>query len=140
MTPTEIELVKSSWLKVFPIAEQVAKLFYGRLFEIAPEVKPLFKSDMKEQGKKLMQMLNTAVGNLDNLGVIVPAVKDLGVRHAEYGVTDEHYDAVGEALLWTLGQGLGAEFTEEVEAAWTETYFTLADVMKTAAAEVTAAA
>jgi hemoglobin-like flavoprotein len=139
MTPIEIELVKSSWLKVFPIAEKVAELFYGRLFEIAPEVKPLFKSDMKEQGRKLMQMLNTAVGSLDNLGVILPAVKDLGARHADYGVTDEHYDAVGEALLWTLEQGLGAEFTEEVEAAWKETYFTLADVMKAAAEEAAAA-
>lgn len=138
MTPEQIELVQSTWNKVAPSAEQVAKMFYARLFEVAPEVKPLFTSDMEEQGKKLMQMLNVAVTSLTKLDSIVPAVQELGVRHNDYQVEPQHYDSVGEALLWTLDQGLGDEFTPEVKEAWTETYTTLATVMKAAAAKAAA--
>lgn len=134
MTPEQIEYVQSTWAKVAPSAEQVAPMFYNRLFEVAPEVKPLFTSDMQEQGKKLMQMLNVAVTSLNKLDTILPAVQALGVRHIEYQVQPEHYDAVGEALLWTLNEGLGEEFTPEVKQAWTATYVTLATVMKDAAA------
>ena len=129
MTPEKIELVQTTWAKVAPNAAQVAVLFYDRLFEIAPEVKPLFKSDMQEQGKKLMQMLATAVNGLKDLEAIVPAVQSLGARHEAYGVKAEHYDSVAAALLYTLGKGLGDDFTPEVEAAWTETYGILAGVM-----------
>ena len=135
MTPQQIELVKSSWAKVLPISEQAAELFYGRLFELDPALKSLFKGDMKEQGRKLMAILNTAVNSLDKLGEIVPAVQDMGRRHVEYGVKDEHYDTVGEALIWTLGQGLGEAFTEDVKSAWLDTYTIVATTMKDAAAE-----
>lgn len=139
MTPEQIEMVQSTWAKVAPSADQVANLFYTRLFEIAPEVKPLFTSDMEEQGKKLTHMLNVAVTSLTKLETIVPAVQELGVRHNDYKVEPAHYDSVGEALLWTLNEGLGEDFTPEVKAAWTETYVTLASVMKDAAAAATAA-
>jgi len=129
MTPEQVTLVKDSWKQVAPISEQAAELFYGRLFELDPELKPLFKGDMKEQGRKLMTMINTAVTSLDRLDSIVPAVQDLGRRHVDYGVKDEHYDTGGAALLWTLGQGLGDGFTDEVEGAWTTTYGTLSSVM-----------
>ena len=138
MTPEQKALVKESWSKVLPIKETAAELFYGRLFEIAPEVKPYFKGDMKEQGAKLMKMLNTAVNGLDNIDAMVPALQDLGKRHVDYGVKDEDYDKVGEAFLWTLDQGLGDAFTSEVKEAWVVTYTTVADVMKAAAAEVSA--
>lgn len=139
MTPEQIELVKSSWAQVVPIADTAAKLFYGRLFELDPSLQPLFKGDMTEQGRKLMRMVGTAVNGLDRLEQIVPAVKDLGVRHVAYGVHDEHYDTVGSALLWTLDQGLGEAYTEEVETAWATVYGLLADTMKGAAAESAAA-
>ena len=135
MTPEQIELVKSSWGKVEPIAEQAAELFYGKLFELNSELKSLFKSDMKEQGHKLMVMLNTAVNSLDKLEVIVPAVQEMGRRHVAYGVKDEDYDTVGEALLWTLEQGLGEGFTADVKEAWVDTYTLVATTMKTAAAQ-----
>ena len=135
MTPEKIELVKSSWAKVAPISEQAAELFYGKLFELNPEFKSLFKSDMKEQGRKLMAMLNTAVNSLDKLETIVPAVQDMGRRHVTYGVKEEDYDTVGEALLWTLEQGLGEGFSAEVKQAWTDTYTLVATTMKSAAAE-----
>lgn len=134
MTPQQIELVQSTWAKVAPAAAEVAPMFYSRLFEIAPEVKPLFTSDMKEQGQKLMQMIGIAVNGLTRLDEIVPAVQELGRRHLDYKVEQQHYDSVGVALLWTLEQGLGDDFTPEVAEAWAQTYTTLATVMKDAAA------
>ncbi len=135
ITEQQIALVQESWEKVVPIQETAAELFYGQLFEIAPEVKPLFKGDMKSQGRKLMTMLNTAVKSLNDLDAIVPAVQDMGKRHVGYGVKDEHYDVVAEALLWTLGKGLGDDFTDEVKDAWVAVYTLVATVMKDAAAE-----
>lgn len=134
MNPEKIELVKTTWSKVAPNADQVAVLFYSRLFEIAPEVKPLFKGDMIEQGKKLMQMLALAVNGLPKLDTIVGAVQEMGVRHTGYGVEPQHYDMVGAALLWTLEQGLGEDYTPEVAEAWTEAYGVLSTTMKDAAA------
>ncbi|WP_428677642.1 globin family protein [Reyranella sp.] len=132
MTPHQIELVQTSFKKVVPIAGAAADLFYGRLFEIAPEVRPMFPADMKEQKVKLMSMLGTAVTNLHKLDEILPAVKALGERHKGYGVTAAHYAPVGAALLWTLEQGLGPDFTPDVKEAWTETYTALAGVMTSA--------
>lgn len=133
LTDQQITLVQESWEKVVPIADKAAELFYGRLFEIAPEVKQLFKSDMTEQGRKLMAMLNTAVNSLNDLEAIVPAVQESGRKHVDYGVKDEDYDKVAEALLWTLGQGLGEAFTDEVKEAWTAVYVLLSTTMKEAA-------
>ena len=133
MTPENIGLVKSSWQLVLPIQKTAAELFYGRLFELDPALRPLFKGDMTEQGRKLMAMINTVVMSLDRLGSMLGAIEDLGRRHVAYGVTEAHYDTVGSALLWTLGKGLGEQFTPQVEAAWTEAYGTLATTMKQAA-------
>lgn len=134
MTPEMIEHVQSSWEKVKPIRDTAAKLFYGRLFELDPSLEKLFSNDMEEQGKKLMTMLGTAVAGLKNLEAIVPAVEALGKRHVDYGVEPAHYNTVGAALVWTLSQGLGEDFTDEVEAAWVATYDALATMMKKAAA------
>ena len=136
LTPEQKQLVRSTWALVKPIQEDAARLFYGRLFEIDPSTKPLFAStDMAKQGKKLMQTINVAVAGLERLDAILPAVEALGRRHVGYGVREEHYESVGAALLWTLEQGLGEEFTPEVEEAWAETYWTLATIMKGAMAE-----
>ncbi|TAJ87884.1 MAG: hemin receptor [Reyranella sp.] len=132
MTPQQIELVQTSFKKVVPIAGTAADLFYDRLFETAPEVRALFPQDMKEQKVKLMAMLGTAVSSLHKLDEILPAVKALGERHKGYGVTAAHYAPVGAALLWTLEQGLGPDFTPEVKEAWTLTYTALAGVMTSA--------
>jgi len=135
ITAEQKEQVQETWKLVEPISETAADLFYGKLFEIAPEVKPIFKSDIKEQGKKLMQMIGVAVAGLDNLGELTPAVAALGKRHSGYGVAESHYDSVGEALLWTLDQGLGEKFTDEVKQSWTTVYTTLAGVMIEASSE-----
>lgn len=132
MTPQQIDLVQSSFQKVVPIAGTAADIFYDRLFETAPDTRKLFPEDMTDQKGKLMQMIGTAVNGLNDLDAIVPAVQELGARHQGYNVKEEHYDVVGAALLYTLGKGLGDEFTPETEAAWTETYGILAGVMKEA--------
>jgi len=133
MTPEKIALVRSSWQQVLPIKDTAAQLFYGQLFELDPSLRPMFKGDMVEQGRKLMTIINTAVNSLDNLGPILGAVEEMGRRHVGYGVTEAHYDTVGSALIWTLGKGLGEQFTPEVKEAWVETYTTLASAMKQAA-------
>jgi len=135
MTPEQIKLVQDSWTKVKPISDTAAELFYGKLFSLDESVKPMFKGDMKEQGRKLMGILNTAVNALDKLDTIIGAVQDMGRRHIDYGVKPEHYDTVGEALIWTLGKGLNDDFTQETKEAWIEVYTLVATTMKEAAAE-----
>ena len=121
MTPEQVKLVQDSFRKVMPIAGTAADLFYDHLFEIAPEVRPLFPKDLAEQKKKLIVMLATAVNNLDRVDKVIPAVAELDKRYASYGVTAEHYEPVGAALSWTLEPSLGTDFTTLVKAAWTET-------------------
>ena len=139
MTPNEIELVQSSFAKVVPISGQAAALFYTRLFELAPEVRALFKGDMVEQGRKLMTMLGSVTRGLNDLDTLVPVAQRLAVRHVGYGARPAHYAVVGAALIDTLDKGLGAEFTSDVRAAWEKAYGTLSGVM-IAAAEKPAAA
>jgi hemoglobin-like flavoprotein len=141
MTPTQIELIRTSWASVEPIADVAATLFYDRLFDQDPAVRRLFRrTDMAAQKQNLMQTLTVVVKGIDQLEALVPAVQALGRRHAGYGVRLEHYDLVGTALLWTLEQGLGDAFTDDVREAWAIAYGTLAAVMVAAAEEPAEAA
>ncbi len=133
MTPTAIAAVKDSFALVAPIAPTAADLFYGRLFETAPEVRPMFKGDMREQGRKLMATIGLVVSSLDRLETILPAVKALAVKHVPYGVKPAHYAIVGAALIWTLEQGLGEAFTDEVRDGWLAAYGVLSSTMIEAA-------
>jgi len=134
MTPEQIRIVQSTWVRVLPIKDIAAQLFYKRLFEMDPSLRPLFRGDLREQGEKLMQIIDAAVNGLSHLERIVTAIQDLGRRHADYGVKDHHYDTVGAALLWTLKEGLGAEFTPKAKEAWATVYGVLAATMQEAAA------
>src|SRR5215216_5906344 len=129
MDTKQIELVQASFEQVRPIADQAAEIFYGRLFEIAPQYRMMFKHDLKKQGAMLMSTLGLAVGSLKNLETILPAVRSLGQRHAGYGVTAADYQPVAEAFLWTLDHYLGDAFTPELKEAWVVAYTTLAGVM-----------
>src|SRR5262249_62123207 len=110
LTANEIALVRASFARVVPLQSAAADLFYDRLFAISPKLRELFPADLRGQKRKLMQMISTAVGSLNNLNQLVPAVKTLGARHSGYGVTTEHYRLVGETLPWTPERGVGAEF------------------------------
>jgi nitric oxide dioxygenase len=133
MNSRQVELVQSSFEHVRPVAAIAAGLFYGRLFELDPSLRAMFRGDMQEQGKKLMGMLGFVVGNLKRPETILPSVQALGRRHVGYGVQPGHYAVVGEALLWTLETALGDDFTQEVREAWTAAYTLLARVMQEAA-------
>ncbi len=135
MTHEQIALTQSSFAQVIPIADTAAALFYGRLFELAPELRPLFKGELQEQGRKLMRMIGLAVKGLDRWETLAPVLRDLGQRHEQYGVREQDYDTVGAALLWTLEQGLGPSFTPEVKAAWVAVYTQLAGAMQRATAQ-----
>jgi hemoglobin-like flavoprotein len=129
MNTTQKTLVQTSFAQVRPIADEAAALFYSRLFELDPALQPLFKGDMEEQGRKLMDMLTLAVKGLDRPEALLPVLATLGRRHAGYGVKKQDFETVGEALLWTLEQGLGPGFTPEVREAWTDLYRFVADTM-----------
>jgi nitric oxide dioxygenase len=129
MTPDQVSLVQDSFAKVVPIADQAAVIFYDRLFEIAPQMRPMFKGDMAEQRRKLIAMLSTVVTGLSKLETILPAASALATRHVAYGAQPAHYPVVGAALLWTLEKGLGEAWTPDVADAWAEVYGTLSGYM-----------
>ena len=133
LTVRQKDLVQGTFASIATIADDAAILFYQRLFELDPSLKPMFRGDMGEQRKKLMQMITAAVKGLDRLEQLVPVVQNLGRRHASYGVQESHYETVGAALLWTLEMGLGRQFTPEVKEAWSAVYCLLATTMKDAA-------
>jgi nitric oxide dioxygenase len=129
MTPQQVNQVQTSFVKIVPIAERAAALFYGRLFETAPETRALFHGDMDTQRRKLMSALATVVNSLRDFEAIVPVARDLAKRHIAYGVAREHYAPVGSALLWTLERGLAGEFTPAMRAAWEAAYSAISEVM-----------
>ena len=137
MTPAEKQLIRSNWAAVEPIADVASDLFYARLFELDPKLAALFaETDMRRQGRMLIQTLAIVVKSLDDLSVVVPAVEALGRRHVAYGVQPDDYGTVGGALLWTLEQGLGEAFTAAARAAWAGAYGIVSSVMIAAAEQV----
>jgi nitric oxide dioxygenase len=137
MTPQQIILIKDSFAKVVPISDRTADLFYARLFDIAPEVCPMFKGEIGTQGRKFMATLNVAVSGLERFDELKPALAALARQHAAFGVREEHYAPLGEALIWALEQGLGDDFTPETKEAWSGVYWAIAETMKAAAAKPT---
>ena len=135
MTEHQIQLIRQSFALVAPISDTAAALFYQRLFDLDPALRPMFPASLVGQGRKLMQMLGSAVGLLDKPEALVPTLESLGRRDVNYGVRDEHYATVGNALLWTLEQGLGPAFTPEVRGAWVTLYDVVATTMQRAAEE-----
>ncbi|MBA3534538.1 MAG: hemin receptor [Ardenticatenales bacterium] len=135
MNLAQIRLVRRTFEYIRPPSEAsdvAVAMFYERLFELDPELRPLFKTDMAVQGRKLMQTLALMIDTLENPGAIALEVQALGLRHTGYGVQEQDYDTMREALLWTVRQSLGEAYLPEVEEAWTLAYNFLADVMKAA--------
>lgn len=133
MTPEQVALVQQGFEKVPPVQEQFTAAFYQRLFELNPALRSLFKTDLREQGKKLAASLALVVRSLNAPEAIIPAVQAMGKRHVNYGVKAEDYATVGQALLDTLASQLKADFTPQAKEAWAAAYGVLATVMKEAA-------
>lgn len=141
MTPQQKHAIGESWRRVSTIGDAAATLFYERLFETNPALRPLFDTtDMASQRAKLLQALALVVASLDRLESLAPTLQTLGRRHAGYGVRKEHYHQVGAALLWTLEQGLGDDWTEAAADAWTQAYALVSGIMLSAAEEASAPA
>jgi hemoglobin-like flavoprotein len=136
MNSEQIQIVRETFALIAPRADLAAMLFYKRLFELEPSLRPMFRGNMEEQAKKLMQMLGAAVRLLDRPESLVPVLEDLGRRHVGYAVRNEHYEIVGAALLSMLKETLGTSFTPEAQEAWTTLYGFVAATMKRAANEV----
>jgi hemoglobin-like flavoprotein len=132
MTDEQIHLVQKSFRRVKPLSEEAAVLFYARLFELDPTLRPMFKGDIRLQGLKLMQTLELVVESLYHMDGLAPDIRALGARHRAYGVEDRHYETVGTALLWTLEKALEPRFTAETGEAWAAAYDMLAQMMKDA--------
>ncbi len=133
MTPKDIDLVQMSFAKVAPVDDETGVLFYQRLFEIAPELRPLFRGDIDEQGRMFMSMLTVAVNGLATFESIEPALRELALRHVDYGVRPENYAPVGAALIWVMQRSLGDDFTDEVRSAWFAVYDAVSAAMIEAA-------
>ncbi|WP_029011053.1 globin family protein [Azospirillum halopraeferens] len=130
MTPEQIDAVQASFRQVAAVREDAAAQFYDRLFTLDPGLRPLFKGDMAEQQRKLMATLGLAVGSLKAPEALAGPLRELGARHRDYGVQDEHYATVAEALLWTLERNLGPAFTDDVRGAWVALYGMVAEGMR----------
>jgi nitric oxide dioxygenase len=131
ITSEQIELVQSSFQQVLPIADAAGELLYGRIFVLAPETRHLFDVDIRPQARRLMGAVKVAVDGLDRLEEVAPFLIKLGARHVRYGVRPEHFEVGGDALLWTLEQGLGEAFTPEVRQAWVAAWNVVAGAMVT---------
>lgn len=132
MTPEQGQLVRLSFVQVMDRKQDVGRIFYDRLFAIAPDLRPLFKNDIDQQAQKLMDMLALAIGHLKNPTGLSVMLEGLGRRHVGYGVQDQHYAIVGDALIWSLQKALGADFTPPLRDAWIALYTVAADTMKSA--------
>jgi len=128
LNPDQILIVQETYLTFAANAQRAGKLFYERLFEIDPTLRPLFKGDIDAQAIKLMQMVGTAVSALRKPNLLNDAVGALGKRHVGYGVKAEHYTTVGEALLYAIKTQLKDGFTSDVESAWRAVYGELARI------------
>lgn len=130
LTKDEIKLIQSSWIDLTNKSKIVGEKFYERLFKRSPEIKELFKGDLKEQAGALMRMVKTVVEGLNNPQIIIPALQELGRRHNEYGVKFEHYKGFGDCLIDCIEEELKPTFDAQTRKAWDKLYGMLAEVMK----------
>lgn len=135
MNSQEIHLIRKTFAEVERPDHVAALVFYRRLFTAAPALRPLFKTGVEAQSRKLMESLSFTVSRLESPATLVPDLEALGARHVGYGVQDSHYEIVGEALIGMLEETLGDQFTAEARRAWVALYGFMADTMKRGAAK-----
>jgi hemoglobin-like flavoprotein len=134
MTREEIALVRESFDRLRPIPRGVGRSFYEKLFELDPSLRVLFKGDLDAQGAMFVSALGLAVAGLDDSTAGERPLRDLGHRHATYGVTDAHFATFREALVKTLRSHAGSAFTDAHASAWRQAFDRIGVVMRDAAA------
>jgi hemoglobin-like flavoprotein len=123
MTNQQLQLVQQSWKLLREVDPTVlGDVFYGRLFRTYPALRPMFSASMESQYKKFVAMLSIIVARLDRPTTVAQEIGQLARSHEGYGVKPEHYEAVKEALLWTLERGLGNDWNGAVQQAWETCY------------------
>lgn len=135
MTADQIHLLRKSFGRVEQQAQVAALVFYRRLFELDPSLRPLFKTNIEEQAARLMDMLALALSLTNRPGALETELIESGIRHAGYGARDEHYVTVGQAMLDMLAEVLGNDFTPATREAWVAFYTYTAETMKRGAAQ-----
>jgi hemoglobin-like flavoprotein len=129
LTSKQKRLVQQSFESIKDYSTSLTKLFYGRLFEIRPEIRPMFKISLDDQSRKLLDMLVVIIEALDDFEALRPRLVELGRKHVQYGVKPEHYDLVRTSLVWAIGQALELEFDAETKAAWNQMLTVVAETM-----------
>jgi hemoglobin-like flavoprotein len=130
MTPDDIALVQESWRKIEPVKEIAAELFYVRLFELDPILRAVCGDDMKDRHKRFTQVVGATVRGLARVDMLLPAVREFGMRHPLPGEIEPHHANVANALLWMLEKALRGDFTPEVKAAWIKGYGMLSQTIR----------
>ena len=138
LTARQNRLVRESFESLREYSDSVVLLFYGRLFELAPQTRGMFKIGMPEQASKLMATLTTLVDSLDRLEELRQDLADLGRRHADYKVEPAHYQLLVTALMWAFGQALDLEFDRETRDAWERLLGAVSAIMIEGAAAIEA--
>jgi len=118
LSPEQIMLVQSSWEEIEPMSGKIGEAFYAKLFELDKSAAALFEGDINQQARTLMGMIGMAVSLLDKPEAMSAALRDLGERHAQYGVQHAHFAPFGDALIWGVEKALGPAFTPEIREAW----------------------
>ena len=118
MTREEKQLVRNSFEALQDVAQPMVMLFYGRLFELDPSLRSMFKAPMKEQAAKLVATLQVAVDGLDHLDALKPKLRELGKQHRDLGVEERHYMLVEQALLWAITRALEGGCSASTREAW----------------------
>jgi hemoglobin-like flavoprotein len=129
LTQRQMKLIRQSFDSAAEFQIAFTKLFYGRLFELQPTLRPLFKISIEEQSKKLLDTLRAIVDGVDRIDELRPNLQELGRKHVTYGVKPEYYDVLRGALLWTFAQALGVEFDAETRAAWDQVLRLVSEIM-----------
>ena len=129
MNPNRVDLIRDSFVQMLVEPERTARLFYDRLFELAPETRLLFKNDMAEQGRQLVEALARIVTGLSRLEAMLPVLRQLAERHVGYGVEERHYTIAGDALLHVVAVYGGPNIDPATFDAWAVAYELVAGTM-----------
>jgi len=130
MTKEDIELVQQSWRVLEPVKRVAAELFYVKLFELDSTLSLLFSDDLRLREQKFLQFMDATVNGLDRADVLMPAIREIGIRHPLFGDNAEHHHSVAAALLWTLEKCLRSDFVPDTRSAWTRVYGALSHALQ----------
>jgi hemoglobin-like flavoprotein len=130
LTPEAIQAVRAGFARIAPIREEIGGLFYGKLFEMDPGLRPLFGDNLEAQSRMLMTAIQMVIDSLDSPENVARHLSEVGRRHGAYGAQMRDFDTFGAALIWSLQQGLGPDYTPQFETGWVGAFDLIRNVMR----------